>query len=268
MSPDRKVEMDDIIKSRIIKFVIGEDKVECNVHEAVIVNLSEPLRALVTNGMRESVEARVVWGDVEIDTFTKLSQFAYENDYTIIDPDEGLDQDQYYTINQRISKFHTRDYKFKTKFAREFLANSLDEARHGTFSDWDKQLEQARSHSHELYMSHVRLYILADRYAVFGLMSLSVQKIRDVLVNNPLDGEFFATVWKLLAFVWPRTKSEDELKTLLLGILLLDLEEATKSPEAANVFANTPEIAAALILMPSAEYWNGISLNSVYPIRT
>ncbi|KDN64091.1 hypothetical protein CSUB01_05109 [Colletotrichum sublineola] len=262
MSPDRKVEMDDIIKSRNIKFVIGEDQVECNVHEAVIVNLSEPLRALVTNGMRESVEARVVREDVEIDTFTKLSQFAYENDYTIIDPDEGLDQDDYYTINQRICKVATGEYTLKTEFASEFVGKSLEEARHGTFGDWHKQFLQPRSHSHEHYMSHVRLYILADRYAVFGLMSLSIQKIRDMLVNNPLDGELFATVWKLLAFIWPRTKPKDELRTLLLGLLLLDLEEATKSPEAANVFANTPEIAAALILMPSAEYWNGISLDS------
>ncbi|KZL76396.1 hypothetical protein CT0861_03435 [Colletotrichum tofieldiae] len=44
-------------------------KVEFNVHEASITWLSQPLNALLTSGMKESIDARFVWEDVDADTF-------------------------------------------------------------------------------------------------------------------------------------------------------------------------------------------------------
>ncbi|KAK1658187.1 hypothetical protein BDP55DRAFT_734298 [Colletotrichum godetiae] len=75
----------EITKSRIIKFIVGKNKAEHNVHRAVISRLSKPLRALVTNGMRESVEVVVVWADVDSDAFALLMEFAYSKDFTITD---------------------------------------------------------------------------------------------------------------------------------------------------------------------------------------
>ncbi|TQN68573.1 hypothetical protein CSHISOI_07001, partial [Colletotrichum shisoi] len=68
----RKRDMDEIARSRVVKFVVGPEKVEFNVHEASVTWLSRPLNALLTSGMQESVEARVVWDDVEPGTFTKF----------------------------------------------------------------------------------------------------------------------------------------------------------------------------------------------------
>ncbi|KAK2004406.1 hypothetical protein LX36DRAFT_649960 [Colletotrichum falcatum] len=258
MPPKRKAEMDDIVQSRIIKFIVGKGQVECNIHEAVIINLSDPLRALVTNGMRESIEAKVAWEDVEMSTFTKFSQFAYEHDYTIIDPEEEKsDTAGFFTINEIISRAKSRKNGWRTTFLEEFMAEYLGEEGNDAFVDWEKK---ARFHSHAQYMSHAQLYILADCYAISGLVSLSVQKIREMLVNNPLDRNIFDTVWRLLGFVWTRTTSEDKLRKLLLQFLLLDLEDALNSPEAAHVCANTPEIAAALMLTPSISHWSNISI--------
>ncbi|KAK2041409.1 hypothetical protein LZ31DRAFT_393850 [Colletotrichum somersetense] len=262
--PDRKVKTDHIFSSSIIKFVVGKDQTEFNVHEAVIAKISDPLRALVTNGMKESVEGKVVWEDVDMDTFTKLLQFAYEHDYTIIDPDE--ERDAYlleWTINEQFALVEAGNAGLRTLLSKEFKAECLDEADEtgdGTFGDREKQTERLCYHSHDHYMAHVRLYILADRYAVLGLVSLSLRKIRDMLLNQPLMESFFTIVWKLLGFIWPRTSSGDKHRRLLLNITLLCLERAMQSEEACPLLESTPEIAASLMLMPKPEHWEQISL--------
>ncbi|KAK1978536.1 hypothetical protein LZ30DRAFT_784101 [Colletotrichum cereale] len=195
MPPKCKAEIDDTFQSRIIKFVVGRDRLEYNVHEAIIVNLSDPLRALVTNGMKESLEGKVVWEDVEMDTFTKLLQFAYEHDYTIIDPDEVRDDLATQSLNGMISMAAAVGNSVPTQLASDFAAEcSTSEEDNNPRRNWEKQCARALHHSHEHYISHVRLYILADRYAVLGLMDLSMQKIRNMLANNPLEEDLFTTV--------------------------------------------------------------------------
>ncbi|KAK2054728.1 hypothetical protein LY76DRAFT_638230 [Colletotrichum caudatum] len=264
MPPDRKIKVDDVFKSRIIKFVIGEDQVEYNVHEAVIVKLSDPLRELVTNGTAESVEGKVVWKHVEMDTFTQFLQFAYEHDYTIIESyDDPHEHWGLCTINEKFALVEANRYVLQTVLSEEFKAECLkeaDEAGDGTFGDLEKQMERERSHSPEHYMSHVRLYLLAHQHAVLGLMSLSVRKIRNMLVNHPVGKDFFSVVWGLLETIWPRTGTGDELRTLLLNLILLCLGGAMLSDEAADVLRSTPEIAASLMLMPKPSHWDWVSI--------
>ncbi|KAL0768829.1 hypothetical protein CaCOL14_008137 [Colletotrichum acutatum] len=87
MARKRNIDINVIFKSRLIVFVIGENKVEYNVHEAAISGLSAPLRALVTNGMKESVEGVVAWVEIEPEVFTQLVEFAYGYDLSLHDYD-------------------------------------------------------------------------------------------------------------------------------------------------------------------------------------
>ncbi|KAK2024482.1 hypothetical protein LX32DRAFT_97518 [Colletotrichum zoysiae] len=260
MPSDRKMKTDDIFQSRIIKFIVGKDQAEFNVHEDVIAKISDPLRALVTNGMRESIEGKVVWEDVDMDTFTKLLQFAYEHDYTFTDPNERRDDGKSFTMNQRIYLVEWGAYTWPTELSRELADQFHDEASDVVWHGAENPFDQALYHSYGHYMSHVQLYILADRYGVLALMSLSVQKICAMLVNNPLTKDLFSTVWKLLEFIWPKTTSEDRLKKLLLRFLLVDLRDALDLPVAAGVLTNIPDIAVALMLMPSRGYWEEVSI--------
>ncbi|KAK1715395.1 uncharacterized protein CLUP02_18114 [Colletotrichum lupini] len=47
MVTKRDIDVAEILKSRIIKFIVGDDEVEYNVHEAAISGLSSPLPALI-----------------------------------------------------------------------------------------------------------------------------------------------------------------------------------------------------------------------------
>ncbi|GKT61610.1 hypothetical protein ColTof4_02755 [Colletotrichum tofieldiae] len=246
MPPKRKRGMEDIIQSRIIKFIIDEDEVECNVHEATIANLSEPLRALVTNGMKESVEGKVVWKDVDLDTFTKLMQYSYEHDFSIIDKEEELGDGSVLSLKECVDQ-NMLSGVYVYKLAEQYFFNEDD-------------INQTVHHSHNHYMSHARLYILADCYAIYGLMALSIQKVRRMLVNNPIDDDLLATVWMLLECIWPKTSSEDMLRELLLRYLLVHLQRAMDSRQAAAASERTPEIFAALMLLAPQGHWAKISI--------
>ena len=63
------------------KFVVGSDGDCINVNSGILSGLSDPMEALMTNGMRESQERIVEWRDVETDVFVAMYQFAFTGDY-------------------------------------------------------------------------------------------------------------------------------------------------------------------------------------------
>lgn len=71
--------------------MVGPDQKGFIVHEKVISSLSKPLKALLTGSMKEAKEGRVVWDDVDEQTFVRFSQWAYVGDYDAGAPDIYLD---------------------------------------------------------------------------------------------------------------------------------------------------------------------------------
>ncbi|KAI8222466.1 hypothetical protein K4K54_006843 [Colletotrichum sp. SAR 10_86] len=57
--------MKEIFKSRIIRFIVGPEREQFTAHESSIAGLSAPLRVLVTGNMKESIEATVIWDDID-----------------------------------------------------------------------------------------------------------------------------------------------------------------------------------------------------------
>ncbi|KAJ0279951.1 hypothetical protein COL940_006523 [Colletotrichum noveboracense] len=82
MSLKRKEPMDEIFQSRNITFIIGPEKEQFTAHESSIASLSEPLRFLVTGSMKEAIEAKVIWQDVDPAVFVSLLEFAYTGNYS------------------------------------------------------------------------------------------------------------------------------------------------------------------------------------------
>ncbi|KAK1972430.1 hypothetical protein LY78DRAFT_733810 [Colletotrichum sublineola] len=83
MSLKRKRTMEDILKSRAIKFIIGSEKAEFTVHSSCIVALSQTLHPLATSSGSGETEKIVTWGDVETSTFVNLMEYAYSGDYNV-----------------------------------------------------------------------------------------------------------------------------------------------------------------------------------------
>ncbi|KAM3456415.1 hypothetical protein MY3296_001694 [Beauveria thailandica] len=71
----------DWLSSKEFKFIVGTDENEFMVHSALLIDQSKPLHALVTNGMKESLEATVKWPHVDVATFKKFSEYLYTGDF-------------------------------------------------------------------------------------------------------------------------------------------------------------------------------------------
>ncbi|KAK8080896.1 hypothetical protein PG997_008714 [Apiospora hydei] len=82
---------DVILRSRPITFVIGPNQTEFVVHADALTRLSAPLRVLLDGDMKEAQEGRVVWDDVDDQTFVRFIQWAYTKDYVPAKPDILLD---------------------------------------------------------------------------------------------------------------------------------------------------------------------------------
>lgn len=51
------------------------------IHKALVASQSASLRHLVTGSIEEANSGKVVWEDVDEDTFTLFAEFAYTGDY-------------------------------------------------------------------------------------------------------------------------------------------------------------------------------------------
>lgn len=75
-----------IVRSKVFKFVVGPNKQEFNVHEAVLSRLSKPLRVLLDGPFKEARELRVEWPEVDESTFVRFVEWAYTGTYTVARP--------------------------------------------------------------------------------------------------------------------------------------------------------------------------------------
>ncbi|KAK1447143.1 hypothetical protein CMEL01_08982 [Colletotrichum melonis] len=229
----------EITKSRIIKFIVGWDKVEHNVHEAVIGRLSKPLRALVTNGMRESVEGVVVWADVDSDIFAILMEFAYTKKLTITDENE----ERVRQFEKAESLQHRIIYYAWHSETGESIPGDLDPAWHRLIHDWHyDNLEITHIHSREYFMSHARVYILGDQYIIHSLMDACIKKLRRVIVRHPFTDEFAQIICDLIVFIWPKTLPNDQFREVLIDYLRIEFDRAFKFPCIIKVSEEVPEI--------------------------
>ncbi|KAJ5948634.1 hypothetical protein N7454_001941 [Penicillium verhagenii] len=69
------------LSSPTFTFLVGPDKKGFVVHKAAFARLSKPLNALINGKMIEAKTGRADWSDTDVDTFTRLCEFAYLKDY-------------------------------------------------------------------------------------------------------------------------------------------------------------------------------------------
>lgn len=77
---------DRILRSKIFKFLVGPNEKEFIVHEAVLHELSEPLRVLLGGPFKEARESTVAWPDVDENTFVRFVEWAYTGSYHVARP--------------------------------------------------------------------------------------------------------------------------------------------------------------------------------------
>lgn len=72
-----------VLGTDLFTFLLGPEEVPINIHEGVVKNLSQPLYALMTNGMKESAERKAKIDDIDSRTFALFAEYAYTGAYRL-----------------------------------------------------------------------------------------------------------------------------------------------------------------------------------------
>ncbi|KAL0930484.1 uncharacterized protein CTRU02_214559 [Colletotrichum truncatum] len=265
MSLKRKRALEDIFQSRLIKFVIGTPGVEFSVHESSFTRLSAPLRALLTGGMQESIDARVVWDDLETSIFLALVDFAYNGDYATpslvkaSQPETSTKADseedcvvKTISISDWMKKFDGQNRRpiiyslCKAVFEKEKKKSWDGSIGKATYA---AEMMDANVTGHDVvFMFHAKLYTLADKYAIGQLKELCLKRIRASLLLAPGNKHVLKAVRKLVCYVYEHTLHGDGLRNLVLRYCIVKIGWLKKCGFVTQMVKGLPTFATDLLL--------------------
>ncbi|KAK7439424.1 hypothetical protein CaCOL14_008138 [Colletotrichum acutatum] len=275
MSLKRKRGIEEIIDSRVVTFVIGkgDSKREFRVHEGALVHLSEPLRHLLAGGMKESLEGKIIWDDVEPTTFLLLLDYAYSGSYPIPYPgykhndesdseeEEDASEDNEYDDSLRTWVKHASSVRGNKHLAvLEFCKERFSE--YGVKTDRGYSLGKKESEEQDpeiiVALDHLlkpsQLYILADRYLIDDLKESCINDVGRKLWNASVDDTLFGHVCSVLRFLHAQTLPEDKLRKLFLRYLIGYMQYAMPNG-AEELIRDFADYAVELLLGIPHTYW-------------
>lgn len=72
-----------MLSSELFTFLIGSERRKVSIYKNFVKKVSDPLHALMNNGMSESQTGQVILDDVDYDTFASFCLWAVFRDYTV-----------------------------------------------------------------------------------------------------------------------------------------------------------------------------------------
>ncbi|RYO75352.1 hypothetical protein DL764_010522 [Monosporascus ibericus] len=196
---------------------------------------------LINGSMKEARDRRVVWDDIDEETFVAFSQFAYTAHYdtpehpTSLPEPEGIGEAKPSCIS-RSEKFDSfcrrskrtileweQDFKAKLNLKREaYLAIYSIFLEFVVYADSDSQcFNESLNISACSFLFHARLYVLADRYCINTLKEMALGKLHRALLLVPLDLYASDCFCELVRFAYTNTRTtkgfgQCELRSLLV----------------------------------------------------
>ncbi|WDK16980.1 hypothetical protein CGRA01v4_08263 [Colletotrichum graminicola] len=271
--------IEDIFKSRQVTFLIGPNRVEFNVHQYAFTRLSAPLRAMLAEDAKESVEVGVIWDDVEPSTFTSLLEYAYTDNYSVprlprkksvataavvlpnqADQGDAIDEEDWWSVSSIMTWMMDNDDRFGdcTRFGKWCYGRKyFDTDFPGPQPYWHDELQRSDCTGlATIFMLHVKLYALADRYRFMSLRALCLQRLRESLVNVVLRTEFCETLVEMLAFAYANTPPGDDLRMMLLRYCIFQMNHLKRHGYLYQlVLEMPPQFAAELLLEVPQGLW-------------
>lgn len=177
--------------------------------------------------MRETQERRVVWPDVQMDTFIRFVQFAYSGNYDPIIPpmDEILPgNNSERSRPESVAIMKSRDESGQKRH---------DQMACNTPSSAPQTNTNYRISYSSVFLGHARLYSLAEKYRAESLKKLTIKKLEHSLAackNYPgrdLD------IVELIEYAYSDDNTpdegEDSLRKCIVGCLVSELCALGKS---------------------------------------
>ncbi|KAK7927857.1 hypothetical protein PG985_004855 [Apiospora marii] len=250
-----------ILRSRPIVFVVGPGETEYTVHAESISRLSKALRVLIDGKMKEATDGRVVWEDVDEQTFVRFTQWAYTNDYDDASPDILLDASSIQTQPQSANSISVEPegglYRIEDK-AEKASSATKSSAMSKAFCEGENWVmgsttfkprpnKEACEDYTKVFFCHTNLYILADKYDITKLGQLSMHKLHSTLKAFMLYPSRMGDILSLVELVFNNTLAEDELRTMLVLYCTCIVENLAKCEEFQLLLQGCPEFTSALV---------------------
>ncbi|KAK6221820.1 hypothetical protein QIS74_04692 [Colletotrichum tabaci] len=276
------LDMEKILQSRTVKFIVGCDEKEFSVQELSLCVISPALRALLTGGMKESVEGKVVWDDVEPATFVRLMEYAYSHDYSVpkvvkTTPSNDWDKtdkngstkidDEPDSLNSYLQNatHQGAQHQFAKKCFTQPPEPEIDQGsqpNNGVAylrTDWLEDIKYSKTGIADVFMSQAKLYILADKYGIEGLRSLCLHRLKQSLLHCSGTVEFESLLLDVIEFVFSKTKTQDSLRKLLVCYCITDLQWIASCEHYEDLIEELPGFASAILSNVPLSYWDELS---------
>ncbi|EHK44586.1 hypothetical protein TRIATDRAFT_35595, partial [Trichoderma atroviride IMI 206040] len=257
-----------ILLSQPFKFIIGHQKKLFTIHENAVSRLSKSLNDLLNGSMKEANEHCVYWEDVDEKTFLRFAQWAYTGEYSPAEPDLITASAQLASL--KLSSTPKASVDNTARSLASFNINiclqcrktpqkvSKKQSMIQAFNDNKgfssptilhtprKNTESYEEYS-EVFLSHARLYTLADKYDIPELRKLSLHKIYVSLKEFTLYPNRIGDVVKLVSYSFENTITGDRLRTLLVDYCTCILEDMLENEGFKDLVDKSPDFAFELI---------------------
>ncbi|RYP32633.1 hypothetical protein DL767_005138 [Monosporascus sp. MG133] len=230
------------VDSDLFTFVVGPEEKEFTIHSGAVLHLSPYFETLINGSMKEAQDRRVLWDDIDEETFVTFSQFAYMGHYDT--PEHPTSPPEPEEIGEAWPSYISRSEIFDGSCGRykrtileweqDFRA-VLDEKRKAdtavycileTFVTYTCPQSQRFSENVNIsarsFLLHAKLYVLADRYCIETLKDMALGMLHRTLLLVPLDLYASDCFCELVRFAYTNTRAtkgldEDELRCLLVA---------------------------------------------------
>ncbi|PTB72119.1 hypothetical protein M440DRAFT_1385281 [Trichoderma longibrachiatum ATCC 18648] len=251
MAPQRpKPHMESILLSKPFQFLVGPKKKEFALHRTAVSRLSKSLDQLVNGRMREAKEQCVSWEDTDEKTFIRFGEWAYTGDYTPGEPEILLDASQIAPSQQdsadaadcrkgpaMASTTHRMMYKFDSNdgYISQVAIQTprVNEDRCEDFT--------------EVYLSHAKLYVLADKYDIPELRQLCLHYLHATLITFNLYPDSIEDIINLVKYAFKNTVERDKLRNLLVQYCACCTKDITKSALFQDLVAECPDFGSDMM---------------------
>lgn len=245
------------------------------VHAALVADCSGPLDRMINGHLSEAKQGFALLEDVDEGTFVRFIRWTYSKDYpapeyTWAETEEEKDTPEgskseaapkeTSMSDDLLASLSSVGKKKKKKKSSSTLNSSLKESFISQYDYWSSDLMPGpRSNMHpqedytEVFLSHARLYVFAEKYDIQPLKKLSRQKLQHTLAIYTLYPERVGDITTLLKYVYANTSEAidgiEDIRTMLAHYVGTEMDTLIKYGEIKDLMLDNGEMLGDFLKM-------------------
>ncbi|EEU37252.1 uncharacterized protein NECHADRAFT_106006 [Fusarium vanettenii 77-13-4] len=239
-----------------VKFLIGPNKNEFNIHSEIVAVQSSSLANIIREQNGRFEGRPIIWKHVDVDTFIRFCAFALAGDYNGVEP--RLRQiptmvSQPRLLRKTIKLRLTNHGRTPMSVYNIFCWQRFKERYSGHEFSPDDAVDSRTHTCVEVFLCHARMFIFADQYKIAKLRDVAIRKLWIAMVNITFTGNAIPDVTQLVNIHFFTQHSLDRSPVCSKQNTIHHHKSCyPKAPqEEAHCFVDQPAAGAGMILTPN-----------------